>query len=125
MHHPLVDLVRDDIPAPERDELSRSLHTLDLLGWRPQGVQRAINAARDVAGQTLADESAVVVCCDEEPLPHVSVGLPVYVSPKEANHLSARLREQLERRELNRPGLSITFWSTQPALRNRQNERHR
>lgn len=128
MHHPLVDLMPAAIPAPDRDELSRAVQALDEMGWSPMRVDRAIRIARELAGNALAHQSPIIVCGDEEPVPHVAVRLPLQISAQEANALSSRLHDQLQSRELDRPGLSISFWSTMPAARIRQNptnERHR
>jgi hypothetical protein len=125
MHHPLLELMPASAPEPELQELSRSVQTLESLGWRPNGVEKAISTARELAGNTLSrNQSALVICCDEETPPHVAVRLPVHGTTRDAIELSRQLREQLHRRELDRPGLSISFWSTDPVSRSRH-ERHR
>jgi hypothetical protein len=128
MHHPLVDLMPAAIPAPERDDLSRAVQALEEMGWSRVHVDRALRIAREMAGETLAHQPPIIICGDEEPVPHVAVRIPLETSAEEANALSSRLHDQLQGRELDRPGLSISFWSTLPAPRTRQNranERHR
>jgi hypothetical protein len=125
MHHPLLDLMPTTAPEPEREEVSRSVETLQHLGWHPNGVKKAISIACDLAGETLSrHQSPLVICCDDETPPQVAVRLPVHGTAKYAIELSRQLREQLHGRELDRPGLSISFWSIDPESRSRH-ERHR
>lgn len=127
MEHPLLDLVPGPLPEPEQDELLRALGALQDLGWSRSGIERALENAREIAGKSLTAQRPLVIYCDDQSAPFVAVRLPVQVSAKHAVELSSKLRERLELRELDKPGLSITFWSTISTAKpthNRHHERH-
>lgn len=121
MEHPLLSLVPPtQLPEPEQDELWRSVAALQSSGWTRDEVDQALRIAFTLAGDLLVRyQQPLVICDDEDSSPFVAIRLPVFCPAKTATELSRQLRARLQTRGLDRPGMSINFWSITPRERAR------
>jgi hypothetical protein len=121
MEHPLLAIMRPaDLPESDQDELLRAVGALQSFGWSRERVDLALQAAKEVAGKrAVSGQRPLVIYSDQEPGGYVAVRLPVSGSTREATEMSRQLRNLLETRDLDRPGLSISFWSITPRARAR------
>jgi hypothetical protein len=121
MEHPLLSLVSTArLPEPEQDELWRSVAALHSSGWSRDEVDQAIRVAFTVAGELLVrNQQPLVICDDQDSSPFVAIRLPVFCPARSATEMSQQLRARLQTRGLDRPGLSISFWSIIPRERAR------
>lgn len=121
MEHPLLAIMRPaELPESDQDELLRAVGALQGLGWSRERVDLALHAAGDLAGDNaVAGQRPVVIYCEQQPGAYVAVRLPVSLSTREATDLNKQLRTVLQMRDLDRPGLSISFWSIAPRARAR------
>lgn len=119
MEHPLLAIMRPaELPESDQDELLRAVGALQSLGWTRERVDFALQIASMVAGERAASgQRPVVIYCDQEPGAYVAVRLPVSSGAREATEMSRQLRDLLGIRDLDRPGLSISFWSVTPRTR--------
>lgn len=121
MEHPLLAMMQPaGLTESDQDELLRAAGALQSLGWTRERVDSALHTAIEVAGErVVSGQRPVVIYCDQEPGAYVAVRLPLSTGPREATELSQKLRDRLESRDLDRPGLSISFWSVRPGTRSR------
>lgn len=119
MEHPLLAIMRPaELPESDQDELLRAVGALQGLGWSRDRVEFALHTASEVAGnKAVSGQRPVVIYCDQQPGAYVAVRLPVSSTSREATEMSKQLRDLLQIRDLDRPGLSVSFWSVAPRTR--------